>query len=342
VTAADQDARLPRTTARCLDAAGVHGPGLRADVEVCRRLHELHGRTGYLATWLLPPDRRPAVWSLYGFFRTADELVDAVPNPDPRLLPAWTAGARAAVAGAAPHDPSTRALLDVLRRHDLDPALVESFLRSMEMDLHVRDYRGYDDLLEYVEGSARVVGLMMLPVLGTARGVAVQEAAPYAALLGEAFQLTNFVRDVGEDLERGRVYLPLDDLAACGLTRADLEEARRRALVDAAAGRSPQRPPQAVVDLLDLEIERCLDLYEQAEPGIALLDPRTRPGVRAARTLYRDILDRVRREDYPVLARRVRVPPARRAAVAGGTIGAGVRARVASRVTARATAPAGA
>ncbi len=332
------DVRLPRTTARCLDAAGVHDPQLRADVEVCRRLHALHGRTYYLATWLLPPDRRPAVWSLYGFFRTADELVDAVPTPDPRLLPAWTADARAAVAGGSSDDPSTRALLDVLRRHDLDPALVESFLRSMEMDLHVRDYRTYDDLLEYVEGSARVVGLMMLPVLGTVRGVTLHEAAPSAALLGEAFQLTNFVRDVGEDLERGRVYLPLEDLAACGLTREDLEDARAEALADAAAGRSPRRPRREVVDLLDLEIERCLDLYRQAEPGIAMLDPRTRPGVRAARTLYRDILDRVRREDYPVLARRVRVPKARRAAVAGGTISTGVRARVAHRVAATRTA----
>lgn len=332
--------RLSRTTARCLDAAGVHDPQLRADVEVCRRLHALHGRTYYLATWLLPPDRRPAVWSLYGFFRTADELVDAVPAPDPRLLPAWAAGARAAVAGAPSDDPSTRALLAVLRRHDLDPDLVESFLRSMEMDLHVRDYRSYGDLLGYVEGSARAVGLMLLPVLGTVRGVTLQDAAPSAALLGEAFQLTNFVRDVGEDLDRGRVYLPLDDLAACGLTRADLEQARAEALADAATGRSPRRPRRAVVDLLDLGIERCLALYEQAEPGIAMLDPRTRPGVRAARTLYRDILDRVRREDYPVLARRVGVPRTRRAAVAGGTIGTGVRARVAYRVASRAAAPA--
>ena len=333
-------ARVPRSSARCLDAAGITGPGLRADVEHCRRLHALHGRTYYLATWLLPPDRRPWVWSLYGFFRTADELVDAVPTPDPALLRAWAAGARSAVAGAVVgavadestettagpeggDDPSVRALLTTLRRHDLDPALVDSFLTSMLMDLEVTGYETYDDLLEYVEGSARVVGLMMLPVLGTAPGVPQAEAAPYAALLGEAFQLTNFVRDVGEDLDRGRLYLPAQDLAAVGLVREDLEALRARP-----AG-ADERPPRAVVDLLEHEIERCHDLYARARPGLAMLDPRTRPGVQAATTLYGEILDRVRREGYPVLRRRVRVPGPRRAAVAATAIGAGVRARVA-------------
>ncbi len=331
-SSAGSGARLPRTSARCLDAAGITDPGLRADVEHCRRLHALHGRTYYLATWLLPPDRRPWVWSLYGFFRTADELVDAVPTPDPALLRDWAAGARAAVDGApagrpegpaGSDDPSVRALLATLRRHDLDPALVDSFLTSMLMDLEVAGYETYDDLLEYVEGSARVVGLMMLPVLGTARGVPLAEAAPYAALLGEAFQLTNFVRDVGEDLDRGRLYLPAQDLAAAGLVREDLEALR------AQPSGADARPPRAVVDLLEREIERCHDLYARARPGIALLDPRTRPGVQAATTLYGEILDRVRREGYPVLRRRVRVPGPRRAAVAAATIGAGLRARLA-------------
>ena len=150
----------------------------------------------------------------------------------------------------------------------------------MLMDLEVAGYETYDDLLEYVEGSARVVGLMMLPVLGTAPGVPLAEAAPYAALLGEAFQLTNFVRDVGEDLDRGRLYLPAQDLAAAGLAREDLEALR------AQPSGPHARPPRAVVDLLEREIERCHDLYARARPGLALLDPRTRPGVQAATTLY--------------------------------------------------------
>ncbi len=320
----DDPGRTPRAVTRSLDAAGITDPRLRADVEHCRRLHALHGRTYYLATWLLPPDRRPSVWSLYGFFRTADELVDAVPTPDPRLLRDWTAEARAAVEGAPSDDPSVRALVAVLERHDLDPTLVESFLRSMLMDLDVDRYETYDDLLEYVEGSARVVGLMMLPVLGTAPGVRPAQAAPYAALLGEAFQLTNFVRDVGEDLVRRRLYLPVEDLTACGLTLEDLE-----------AARPSDPPPATVVALLDREIARCRELYDRAEPGIALLDPRTRPGVRAAFTLYRGILDQVRSQGYPVLRRRVVVPRRQRVGAAVAAVAGGTGAVVAHRVRRR-------
>ena len=178
----------------------------------------------------------------------------------------------------------------------------------MLMDLEVAGYETYDDLLEYVEGSARVVGLMMLPVLGTAPGVPQAEAAPYAALLGEAFQLTNFVRDVGEDLDRGRLYLPAQDLAAVGLVREDLEALRARP-----AG-ADERPPRAVVELLEHEIERCHDLYARARPGIAMLDPRTRPGVAG-----RDHL--VRRDPRPGAARgvpRAATPGARARPAAGG------------------------
>lgn len=285
-----------------LDAAGVRDPALRADLEACRRLHALHGRSYYLATWLLPADRRPWVWALYGFFRTADELVDAVPQPDPAELRGWVDATRASWRTGVSADPSVRALLALRDRFGVDEVLVQRFCASMLDDLDVVRYPTYADLQRYMAGSARAVGQLMLPVLGTRPDVPREEADPFAALLGEAFQLTNFVRDVGEDLARGRLYLPEEDLERCGLTLADLRAA-------AAAG----TVPSGLRELVDLEIERCRALYRDAEPGIALLDRRVRPGVRAAFELYRSILDRVVAEGYPVLERRVVVGRAGRA-----------------------------
>jgi phytoene synthase len=277
-----------------LDAARVHDPGLRADLEACRRLHALHGRSYYLATWLLPADRRPWVWALYGFFRTADELVDAVPQPDPAELRGWVDATRESWRTGVSDDPSVRALLALRDRFDVDEALVERFCVSMLDDLEVARYTTYADLQGYMAGSARAVGQLMLPVLGTRPGVPCEDADPFAALLGEAFQLTNFVRDVGEDLVRGRLYLPEEDLARCGLTVEDLQVAAATGTV-----------PVGLRELVDLEIARCRQLYRDAEPGIALLDRRVRPGVRAAFELYGSILDRVVAEGYPVLQRRV-------------------------------------
>lgn len=285
-----------------LDAAGVTDPALRADLEACRRLHALHGRSYYLATWLLPADRRPWVWALYGFFRTADELVDAVPQPDPAELRDWVDATRTSWRTGVSDDPSVRALLALRDRFDVDEVLVERFCASMLDDLDVARYPTYADLQRYMAGSARAVGQLMLPVLGTRPDVPREEADPFAALLGEAFQLTNFVRDVGEDLVRGRLYLPEEDLDRCGLTLEDLQRARVARTV-----------PPGLRELVDLEIERCRGLYRDAEPGIALLDRRVRPGVRAAFELYRSILDRVVAEGYPVLQRRVVVGRAGRA-----------------------------
>lgn len=300
-----------------LDAAGVTDPALRADLESCRRLHALHGRSYYLATWLLPADRRPWVWALYGFFRTADELVDAVPAPDPQLLRDWVDAVQESWRTGVSDDPSVRALLALRDRFDVDEVLVERFCASMLDDLEVRGYATYADLQRYMAGSARAVGQLMLPVLGTRPDVAREDADPFAALLGEAFQLTNFVRDVGEDLVRGRLYLPAEDLARCGVT---IEELR--------AGADGSPPSASVRELLDLEIARCRQLYRDAEPGIALLDRRVRPGVRAAFDLYGSILDEVVAQGYPVLRRRVVVGRAGRArAVAAALTGAPSRAR---------------
>jgi phytoene synthase len=301
---------------RELDAAGITGAALRASYQRCRRLNARHGHTYYLATLLLPPAKRPYVHALYGFARYADEIVDDL---DCTLTPAeragwlekWGGRFLADLRGGGSDDPVGRAVLDTVHRWQIPLELFEDFLAAMRMDLTVTEYADYAELARYMWGSAAVIGLQVLPILQPVTDPAVAE--PYAADLGLAFQLSNFIRDVGEDLRRGRVYLPMADLAQFGVDRDRLA----RGVVDGPIRR-----------LLAYEIARARQLYRSAEPGIRLLHPTSRDCVRTALRLYRGILDAVERADYRVLDRRVSVSLPRRAAVAVPGL---VRARAARR-----------
>jgi phytoene synthase len=291
-----------------LDAAGVTDPALRAAYATCRRLNAEHGRTYFLATRLLPPDRRPAVHALYGFARYADEIVDDLDDARPATekaaeLDALTSGVTAALAGEPTAEPVLVALADTARRYGIAHEHFTDFMTSMRMDTHVTDYATDAELAVYVHGSAAVIGLQMLPVLGTV--VPLAEARPPAVALGEAFQLTNFLRDVGEDLDRGRVYLPADELAAFGVDRSLLLWCRRT-----------RRPDPRVRRAMAHLVARTRATYRRAAPGIAMLEPVSRACVGCAFTLYQGILDEIERADYAVLHRRVAVPNRRRAAVA--------------------------
>ena len=212
-------------------------------------------------------------------------------------------GALDGTAPAGPEEPVVAALADTVGRHGIAHRHLEDFMDAMAMDLSVTDYATFDDLAGYVHGSAAVIGLQVLPVLGTV--VPREEAEPAAAALGVAFQVTNFLRDVGEDLDRGRVYLPHAELTAFGVDR-DLLVACRD------AGRTDPRVRRALAHL----VARTRAVYRRAEAGIAMLHPVSRPCVRTAFTLYGDILDEIVDADYDVLARRVVVGRGRRAAVA--------------------------
>jgi 15-cis-phytoene synthase len=283
---------------------------LASAYRTCREINARHGRTYFLATRLLPANRRPAVHALYGFARLADEIVDDMSGDMSGTPTAQRARALATlerqVAAAfdgTPATPVLAALADTVRRYRIEPGLFADFLAAMRMDLSVTGYRTFADLARYTHGSAGVIGLQLLPVLGTAGPVS--EAAPYAAALGEAFQLTNFLRDVGEDLDRGRLYLPADELAAFGVDRARLEHARRTG-----------RPDPAIRRALAHLVAHNHAGYRRAEPGIALLRRESRPCVRTAFVLYRRILHEIEANDYAVLDRRVAVPGHRRLGVA--------------------------
>jgi phytoene synthase len=201
-------------------------------------------------------------------------------------------------AGGSSHEIS-KAVVDTVRRWDIPMHYVEAFLASMRMDLTVTEYATYDDLMVYVYGSAAVIGLEMVPVLEPL--VPREVADPYAGDLGIAFQLSNFIRDVGEDLQRGRVYLPMEDLGVFGVTREHLEHG----VVDGPVRR-----------LLAFEVARTREIYRSAAQGVRLLHPTSRPCIETALRLYGGILDEVEAADYAVLGRRVSVGPAKRAAVA--------------------------
>ena len=304
---------------RELDAAGVTAPALRDAYRRCRELNALHGRTYYLATRLLSAEQRPAVHALYGFARWVDDVVDDVhsgPDDKSAALLAIDARVQAALRAESTDDPVLAALIDTVHRYDIPVRHFQDFMDSMRMDLTVTDYPTYSDLERYVHGSAAVIGLQVLPVLGTS--VPREEAEPAAAALGIAFQLTNFIRDVGEDLDRGRVYLPADELAEFGVDRERLMHARARGQAD----------PQIRAALRD-QVRRARDMYTKAWPGIGMLAPRSRPCVMTAYRLYGRILDLVEDADCDVLSRRVVVSNGRRLAVALPALARAVFARAA-------------
>jgi phytoene synthase len=294
--------RLTAMSKRELDAAGIHDPALRRSYERCRTLNAAHGKTYYLATLLLPPAKRPYVHALYGFARYADEIVDDLDSTltdrqKAQWLQDWSTRF---LKGEHESDEVLPAIHDTIQRWNLPKEHFEAFLDSMRMDLEVTEYQTFDDLMTYVDGSAAVIGLQMVPVLEPLPGMA-DVAAEYARDLGVAFQLANFIRDVGEDLRRGRIYLPMDDLRHFGVTRDHLEQG----VVDGPVRR-----------LLAYEIARTREIFRNAAPGVRLLHPTSRDCIKTAHTLYAGILDEVEKADYQVLHHKVHVGLARRLSVA--------------------------
>ncbi|MET8010115.1 phytoene/squalene synthase family protein [Streptomyces sp. NPDC005271] len=310
-------------TERELNAAGITHPALRAAYTRCRALNAHHGKTYFLATRLLPVARRPAVHALYGFARWADDIVDdlvsdAGPAERAAALDALQLRLTAGLRTGESDEPVVRALAHTAAVYGIDHRHFTDFMASMRADLEVTDYPTYDDLRAYMHGSAAVIGLQILPVLGTV--VPRAQAAPHAAALGVAFQLTNFLRDVGEDLERGRVYLPGDLLAAHGVDRALLEWSH------ATGARDPR-----IVAALRAAAELTRGVYREAAPGLAILDPVSRPCIRTAYVLYGGILDAITEDGYSVVHRRAVVPRRRRAAVALDGLGRVAAARLRAR-----------
>lgn len=287
-----------------LTSAGILDPQLRASYAECKRLNALHGKTYYLATLLLPKAKRPFVHALYGFARYADEIVDDLashltPAQKESELRRWSDSILNSLETGKSDDHIGRALIDTVTRFKIPHEHFTAFLHSMAMDLTVTEYESYENLMEYVYGSACVIGLEMVPVLGALSDKAYEPAEK----LGTAFQLANFIRDVGEDLDRGRVYLPLNELRAHGVDRAMLE---RRIL-------TPE-----IVSALKEQIARVRTLQAESDAGIQFLDPTSRPCIQAASNLYCGIVDEVEKNGYDIFNHRAKTSMGKRLKVASG------------------------
>ncbi|MDG1267090.1 MAG: phytoene/squalene synthase family protein [Ilumatobacter sp.] len=262
---------------------------------LCKDFNKRHGTTYYWSTKVLPKVKQHHVHALYAFARYADDIVDEIPSQGGRDVPTEVRAEALAdfgnrffadVEAGRSDDPVLKAVVHTVRAFDIDIDAFHRFLRSMTMDLTVESYETWDDLLVYMDGSAAVIGEMMLPILEPSDYDA---ALPHARDLGNAFQLTNFLRDVDEDLDRGRQYIPLEDSRRFGV---DLNERRV----------SPE-----FVELMRFEIERCRKLYRSAEIGTSMLPDRSAKCVGAAHTLYGRILDKIEAQDYDVFTSRASV-----------------------------------
>ncbi len=285
-----------------LTAAGILDPQLRASYVECKRLNALHGKTYYLATLLLPKSKRPHVHALYGFARYADEIVDDLASTlslseKELALTTWSNKLIEDLRNGMSTDQIGIALVNTVKEFNIPIEYFEAFLKSMAMDLTKTSYQTYSELQEYVYGSAAVIGLEMLPILGGSTKTALAAAEK----LGTAFQLANFIRDVNEDLERGRIYLPMQELQNFGVDRQMLEERIVTPEIRAA---------------LKFQIARVRQLQKEAEPGIEQLDKTSRPCIKAASELYCGIVDEVEKIDYQIFKVRAKTSTMRRITVA--------------------------
>lgn len=256
------------------------------DVRVTKAIQRRTGRTFHLATRLLPDRIRYPTYVLYAFFRVADEVVDRSDDPDPAAQRERLEHIRAAAVGDVESDDEVLSAFQTLRRdHDLTDADVHAFVDAMAMDIERDRYETHDDLEAYMRGSAVAVGYLMLDVMDPEDAEA---ARPHAGALARAFQLTNFLRDVREDLdEYGRVYLPQATLEEYGLTESDLE-----AGVVTPAFRSAMRR----------ELARTEVLYREGVAGIRYLPDDCQFGVLLSAVLYADHHRLIRARDFDVLS----------------------------------------
>lgn len=272
------------------------------DREFCREIHRRHGTTYYFATSRFPKPLRERVHALYAFVRVPDEWVD---NPQGlslderrRLVEDWGRQLEEGVRGQRPKHPGMRAFVDLVNEVGMPLDEPRCFLEAMATDLWKDRYADYAELEAYMRGSAAAVGLMMLHAME----IPIDDARRQAAMsLGNAMQMTNFLRDVGEDLKRGRIYLPLADLVAFGVPVATVE-----------AG---QVTPEFAA-LMQYEIDRTRRLYAASDPEIERLPEVIRRPVKLARVLYSRLLDRIEQRGYDVFSGRARTSRGEKLAVA--------------------------
>ncbi len=273
--------------------------------QYCQERAAASGSSFYYSFLFLPPETRRAITAFYALCRELDDVVDEC--SDPAVAAAkldWWRDEIGRFATGKPEHPATRALADTVQGHDIAPSLLQEIVDGMAMDLDRARYPDFRSLRLYCYRVAGVVGEIAAGIFDGTRRTHDREVRRYAHELGLAFQLTNIIRDVGEDARRGRIYLPQDELARFGVAERDLLEGRD----------SP-----AFQALMQFQYERAVDHYDKALAALPAAARRTqRPGLVMA-AIYRTLLDEIRRERFPVLRARIALTPLRKLWLAGRT-----------------------
>jgi phytoene synthase len=269
--------------------------------EYCQQKAVQSGSSFYYSFLFLPPERRRAITALYAFCREVDDAVDETSDDSvARTKLAWWRKELATMLAGAPTHPVTRALLPHMETYKLSGEHLAAIIDGMEMDLTQTRYLDYAGLQRYCWHVAGVVGIMSASIFGASR----PETLQYAERLGLAFQLTNIIRDVGEDARKGRIYLPVNELQQFGVTAADILNARHSDNFE---------------KLMQFQSARAQKAYDEAFALLAPEDRRTqRPGLIMA-AIYRTLLNEIERDNYPVLQQKISLTPIRKLWIAWKT-----------------------
>ena len=257
------------------------------DFDYCKKVMKKHGKGYYFATRFFPKKIRIATYALYAWVRKLDDIVDETENKleAKEEFNAWVRDWKNVEDGKSTERPEMRAFIKVVRKWNIKKEYMESFIKSMESDLIKKEYANMNELREYMYGSATVVGLMMMQIIGDFK----EEAVPYAKSLGEAMQLTNFLRDVKTDFDkRGRVYIPKDELVKYEL---DLDDVKNYRIC---------RP------FIKFKIKQARELFVHAEKGIHLLPKRAQFPILLSSKLYGAILNKIQKQDFDIFRKRAR------------------------------------
>ena len=262
--------------------------------EYCASKAAASGSSFYYSFLFLPSDQRRAITALYAFCREVDDVVDECSDPGvARLKLAWWRGEVASVYGGQPSHPVTLALADVTARYPLSENRLQELIDGMEMDLDRHRYPDFGALRVYCHRVASVVGMLSAEIFGYEN----PRTLDYAATLGLAFQLTNIVRDVGEDARRSRIYLPLDEMERYGVSAADIAAARET---------------DNFKRLMEFQIDRALGYYDDALAMLPAVDRRSQRAGLVMAAIYRRLLDEIRADGSRVLTRRTSLTPIRK------------------------------
>ena len=269
--------------------------------QYCQQKAAASGSSFYYSFLFLPEERRRAITALYAFCREVDDVVDDCSDPaTARATLAWWRQELAAAFHGTPQHPVTRALAEVAPRFNLAEAQLAEIINGMQMDLEYNRYPSFEELRQYCHRVAGVVGLLSAEIFGFQD----PRTLEYAADLGMAFQLTNIIRDVGEDARRDRIYLPLDEIESHGVSVADI---------------SASRETEGFRRLIEFQIERALRYYSNAFAKLPAIDRRAQRAGIVMAAIYRALLDEIQRDGCRVLTRRTSLTPVRKLWIAWRT-----------------------